>query len=99
MNILNTHSSDLYTSENVTVNGVIDGQLIVNANHRADINGKVAGDVIVHGGAIANVYGTITGNVINNGGVVEIHGVVTGSVTTLAGRTKTSSGAKIGASS
>ena len=57
------HRGTLVVTEDGTVSGMIDGDVIVRAPARAKVSGMVTGDVVVKPGAFAKISGMVTGRV------------------------------------
>lgn len=90
MEILNTHIGDVLTTEDITIRGILDGQLSVNAHHNAHIFGIVTKNVIAYKDSAVRINGIVKGDVINKGGIIEIYGIVNGRLTTIDGDTRVS---------
>jgi cytoskeletal protein CcmA (bactofilin family) len=82
-----TIQGDFEVTEDLQLNGMIIGNVIVKAGVSFHLNGTVSHDLIVESGAIAIVNGMVSGNVSNLGGTLKIYGVVNGGVDRVNGNT------------
>jgi hypothetical protein len=60
--------------EDTVIEGVVNGDVIVNGGVSVEVRGTVAGDLHVKSRAKVIIYGIVTGTVRNEGGSVAIHG-------------------------
>ena len=73
--------------DDLLLNGIITGKLIVTGGCFANVRGIVKGDILVERGGKLELYGTASGGVTNDGGIVEIFGRVSGGLIKLSGHT------------
>ncbi|SGZ01868.1 polymer-forming cytoskeletal protein [Moritella viscosa] len=87
-------SGDLVVNENLTLNGIVTGNITVHTNITLVLNGMCLGELTLEPESNANSKGTVKGSIHNNGALLKINGVVQGDVTD-GGETIVSSGARV----
>ena len=76
MRIVNLLVPGWVVTDDVQLNGLAEGDLVVSSSATLELNGTVIGTVIVKEGGRATISGTIKGGVVNEGGEVTVLGVV-----------------------
>lgn len=71
-----------------TVHGMITGSVFVDIGGTLVLHGMVCKNVVISNGAEAIIHGMVVGDVENLGGVVEVFGMINGSVIERGGRTR-----------
>jgi hypothetical protein len=75
-----TYVGDLTISADERIDGVVDGQVVVEAGGVATVAGIVTKGLVVAEGGIANVFGTVRGLLIERGGQADLYGIAQGRV-------------------
>jgi cytoskeletal protein CcmA (bactofilin family) len=88
MIIGDAYNGDLTIDDNLTITGIVFGNIIVQPNALMNVNGIVNGTIEVQTNAKVKIYGVINGNVKNEGGFLSVLGTVNGMVFENAGITK-----------
>lgn len=87
-------SGDLIVERDLTLNGMVTGNILVKSGICLTLNGMCLGELTLEEKSEADVSGIVQGNINNNGGILRVNGVVQGNVTD-AGNTTISDGAII----
>ncbi len=88
-------NGDLKISEELTLNGTVEGSAIVTDKGFFVLNGVISQDLILEKGSKAEVCGAVNGNIYNKGGELRIKGAVNGSIYKDAGTIIIEADAKI----
>jgi cytoskeletal protein CcmA (bactofilin family) len=86
---------DLLLAEDLELRGMVTGTITVSAGKSLALYGMCGGDLVIEAGARASIDGTVAGNVTNNG-IVEVRGMVLGSVQSQNGTVRYSKEAMVG---
>jgi hypothetical protein len=71
-----TLEGSLTLTEDVLIEGVVIGDVVVSAPANLDVQGLVTGDLILEAGASARVHGRVKGLVTNLGGDLAVFGAI-----------------------
>jgi hypothetical protein len=74
-------------TDDVTLHGMITGDVIVAAGGHLELHGMCSRSLRVESGGAVNLHGTVSGNVTNHGGRLVISGTIVGQLHDLAGET------------
>jgi len=86
---------NLLVSEDLKINGVVAGNIVVASGASLHLCGMCAGNVVIEKGASASITGFVRGDVINRG-TIEIYGMVQGNVRSKEGKVLFSADSVIG---
>ena len=74
-------------NKDVTVQGMVIGNVVVTRNCRVLLNGMISGDVDVETGGRLDLNGVVGGSVTNKGGKISVHGTIGGTLVKGGGET------------
>ena len=86
---------DLVVSEDLQLNGMVTGNIIVTDSAKLLLNGMCLGSVHIEGDSTAIVHGIVQENIENSNGTLHVYGTVNGDVISGSGETKISSEARV----
>ncbi|WP_019277229.1 polymer-forming cytoskeletal protein [Vibrio coralliilyticus] len=87
-------SGDLTVEEELTLNGMVTGNIVVLDEAKLILNGTCNGSLEIQNGSEVDISGVVQGDINNLGGILRINGVVQGDVSD-AGTTVVSEGAEV----
>jgi phage baseplate assembly protein gpV len=71
-------SNDTIVTDEYTLDGIQNGNILVKSGGVLYLNGILNGDVIIEADATAYIDGIIQGEIINQGGTIESDGIING---------------------
>lgn len=73
-------SGDLVVERDLTLNGMVTGNVHVKGSSKLILNGMCLGSLQIDSGSEVDIRGTVQGDIKNLGGVLKINGIVQGNV-------------------